>query len=109
MCAERGEGVGDLRCELARGREHQRVDAVGLLCEGVQYRQRKGGGLSGSGWRGGEYVASAERRWDGLRLHGRRLVEAHLVRRSLEPRVELERLHPVSEERDSEGDTALRE
>jgi hypothetical protein len=63
----------DLRRELARGHEHQRLGMAmveRLALEDLQHRQREASGLPGAGLRGGEQVAAREDDGDGLGLDG---------------------------------------
>ena len=66
------ERLGHLRSELARGHEHERLDAGRVRVEPLDDRDREGEGLAGAGRALREDVAAAERLGDRGGLDGER-------------------------------------
>jgi len=63
-----------LRCQLARGHQHQRAHAPGGVAgaghQTLQQRQHVGGGLPRAGLGGGEHVTPAQHSWNSGGLDG---------------------------------------
>ena len=78
--------LGHLDAELAGRRQHDRLHLVVVGVEVLEQRQAEGGGLAGPGLRLADHVVAAEQLRDRLFLDRRRLVEAELVDRLLDPR-----------------------
>ncbi len=79
VLAVAARAVGDLGCEFARRREHERARrgaCRGLGAEKLQDRQHESGGFAGAGLRAREDIAAREHRRDRLRLNGRGRVVA---------------------------------
>ena len=71
LLADHGDDLLDLRRELTRGRDHERVRALALgIGDELQRWQREGRGLARARLRGGHDVAPGEHLGDGLRLNG---------------------------------------
>ena len=71
LLAYHGDDLLDLRRELARGRDHERVRALALgTGHELQCGQREGRGLARARLRGGHDVAACEDHGDGLLLDG---------------------------------------
>ena len=78
------KGLGDLDAELARRREDDRLQLLGLRIEVLKERQAERRRLAGSGLRLADYVVAVEELGNRLLLDRRGLIEAQLVYRRLD-------------------------
>ena len=73
--------LGHLDAELARRREHERLDLVVGRVDELDHRQAEGGGLAGPGLRLADHVAAGQELGDGLLLDGAWILVADVVKR----------------------------
>ena len=78
MLAEQGQVLGDLHRQLARRRQDDRLGVALAGVDALDQGDAEGGGLAGAGEGLGDDVFALEQRRDGLGLHGRGLLEAHV-------------------------------
>jgi hypothetical protein len=105
--AEGAELLGDLVRELARGRQHEREDAVGVARQLLQNGQRERRRLARARQRAPHHVFAAQHARNAQRLNGRGPPQPHLGARGHEPRRESQRREALCRRRDRRGSLAL--
>ena len=73
--------LGDLDAQLARRRQHERLDLVVGRVDELDHREAEGGGLAGSGLGLADHVAAGEELGDCLLLDGAWILVADVVKR----------------------------
>ena len=81
LLAVGAERLGHLDAQLARGREHQRLDLGLLGIHELEHREAEGGRLAGAGLGLADHVAALEQGGDRLLLDGGRVLVAQMGQR----------------------------